>query len=95
MPSEPTTDATWLWYPRFCRGGIDVVRLGVGRYQVRLFATGSTMVQVTPYDTTTNMASVSGYGFFHDGDGGLQVTIAIRDVVSGSLEDGSFSLLGY
>jgi hypothetical protein len=95
MPADPTTDATWLWYKRTCAGGMDVERLGVGVYRVRLFATGATVVQVTPYDTSNNMASVTTFGFFHEGDGGLQVTVAIRDVVTGSLEDGSFSLLGY
>ncbi len=95
IPAEPTTDANWLWYPRSCAGGIDVERLGVGSYRVRLFANGATMVQLTPYGTTNNMVSVSNYGFFHEGDGGLQVFIAVRDVVSGNLEDGSFSLLGY
>lgn len=53
------------------------------------------MVKVTPYDSTDNSANVSCYGFFHDGDGGLQFTVIIRDVVSGNLQDGSFSLLGY
>lgn len=95
IPSTPTADATYLWYKRHCGGGIDIARLGVGVYKVRLFATGSTIVQVTPYDSATNVANVSSYGFFHDGDGGLQFTVVIRDVVSGALEDGSFSLLGY
>ena len=95
IPSTPTTDATYLWYKRTCGGGIDIVRLGVGSYRVRLFATGATVAQVTPYDSSNNIANVSGFGFFHDGDGGLQFNVVIRDVVSGAQEDGAFSLLGY
>lgn len=95
IPSTPTADATYLWYKRFCAGGIDIARNGVGVYKVRLFATGATVVQVTPYDSSNNAANVSSYGFFHDGDGGLQFTVVIRDVGTGALEDGSFSILGY
>ena len=95
IPSTPTADATYLWYKRFCAGGMDIARSGVGVYKVRLFATGATVAQVTPYDSSNNVANVSTYGFFHDGDGGLQFTVVIRDVASGALEDGSFSFLGY
>lgn len=95
IPSTPTTDATYLWYKRHCAGGIDIARLGVGVYRVRLFATGATVVQVTPYDSSNNIANVSTYGFFHDGDGGLQFTVVIRDVATGAVEDGSFTFLGY
>jgi hypothetical protein len=95
IPSTPTTSATDLWYKRFCGGGMDIVRNGVGVYRVRLFATGATIAQVTPYDSSDNVANLSTYGFFHDGDGGLQFTVVIRDVDSGALEDGSFSFLGY
>jgi hypothetical protein len=95
IPSTPTTSATYLWYKRTCGGGIDITRLQTGVYRVRLFATGATMAQVTPYDSTNNSANVSSYGFFHDGDGGLQFSVYIRDVVSGAAEDGSFSILGY
>ena len=95
IPSTPTTDATYLWYKRTCAGGMDIARIGVGVYRVRLFATGATVVQVTPYDSSNNIANVSSYGFFHDGDGGLQFTVIIRDVATHAAEDGAFSLLGY
>jgi hypothetical protein len=95
IPSTPTADATYLWYKRTCGGGMDIVRTGVGVYRVRLFATGATIAQVTPYDSSDNVANVSSYGFFHDGEGGLQFTVVVRDVDTGALEDGSFSFLGY
>jgi hypothetical protein len=95
IPSTPTADVTYLWYKRFCAGGIDILRSGVGVYKVRLFATGATIVQVTPYDSSNNVASVSTFWFFHVGDGGLKFTVVIRDVVTGALEDGSFTFLGY
>jgi hypothetical protein len=95
IPSTPTADATYLWYKRFCAGGIDIARSSVGVYRVRLFATGATVVQVTPYDSSDNIANVSTYGFFQDGDGGLQFTVVIRDVDTGAVEDGSFTFLGY
>jgi hypothetical protein len=95
IPDTPTADATYLWYKRFCGGGIDIERLGVGIYRIRFFATGSTIAQVTPYDSSDHVANVSSFGFFHDGDGGLQFTVTIRDVVSGAFEDGSFAVAGY
>jgi len=95
IPSTPTASSTYLWYKRHCAGGIDIVRQGVGNYRVRLFATGATVVQVTPYDSSDNIANVSGFGFFHDGDGGLQFSVIIRDVDTGAQEDGSFSFLAY
>ena len=95
IPSVPTTDPAYLWYRRTCAGGMDVERLGVGVYRMRFFATGSTIAQVTPYDSTDHVANVSSFGFFHDGDGGLQFTVTLRDVVSGALEDGSFAVAGY
>jgi hypothetical protein len=95
IPSTPTTSATYLWYKRTCGGGMDIVRNGVGLYKVRLFATGATVAQVTPYDSSNNVANVSGFGFFHDGDGGLQFTVVIRDLATGAQEDGAFSILGY
>jgi hypothetical protein len=95
IPSTPTTSATHLWYKRTCAGGMDIVRNGVGNYRVRLFATGASVVQVTPYDSSDNIANVSGFGFFQDGDGGLQFSVIIRDVDTGAQEDGAFSFLGY
>jgi hypothetical protein len=95
IPSTPTTSATHLWYKRTCAGGMDIVRTGVGNYRVRLFATGASVVQVTPYDSSDNIANVSGFGFFQDGDGGLQFSVIIRDVDTGAQEDGAFSFLGY
>ena len=68
---------------------------GVGVYKLRFFATGSIIAQVTTYDSSDHVANVSSFGFFHDGDGGLQFTVTLRDVVSGALEDGSFAVAGY